>query len=156
MCDSVWCRVVDTAMVWIVTAGHAAVGCVDDGIAFQGGDVALPKVDPRLKGRQIGKIGHAPLGKAGAQIIVLNLQKIRTAGLRVPDVQQCPEQLPLALGVLRDAQLPVARVFFQKRPDQKQPPFSLVHGTHLLLYIRIPQPRRFVKYALLGDSVTGR
>lgn len=133
MCDSVWCRVVDAAMVWIVTAGHAAVGRIDDDIAFQGGDVALPEVEPRLKGRQIGKVGHAPFSKTAAQIIVLNLQKVRTAGLRFPDVQQRPEQLSLALGILRDAQLPVARVLFYKRPDQKQSPFSLVHGTHLLV-----------------------
>ena len=37
--------VVDTPVVGHIAAGHAAVGCVDDGIAAKGRDVALPEIE---------------------------------------------------------------------------------------------------------------
>ena len=43
--------VVDAAVVGTVAAGHAAVCGVDDGIALEGGNIALPEVQPRLQGR---------------------------------------------------------------------------------------------------------
>ena len=42
--------VVDAAVVRAVAAGHAAVGGVDNGIAPERCNIALPKVQPRLQG----------------------------------------------------------------------------------------------------------
>lgn len=103
--------VVDAAVVRAVAAGHAAVGGVHDGVAPQGGDVALPQVQPRLNGGKGCGIGDALLRSPLLQVGVLHLQKVFPAGLRRTHIQQPAQQLPLAVGVGRDADVPVGRVF---------------------------------------------
>lgn len=70
--------VVDAAVVRNIAAGHAGIGSVDDGIAFQRGDVALPEIQPRLDGRQVCNIGNALCGGLALQILVLHLWRSKS------------------------------------------------------------------------------
>ena len=56
-------------------------------------------------------IGDALLRSPLLQVGVLHLQKVFPAGLRRTHIQQPAQQLPLAVGVGRDADVPVGRVF---------------------------------------------
>ena len=57
------------------------------------------------------RIGDALLRSPLLQVGVLHLQKVFPAGLRRTHIQQPAQQLPLAVGVGRDADVPVGRVF---------------------------------------------
>ena len=70
--------VVDAAVVRNIAAGHAGIGSVADGIAFQRGDVALPEIQPRLDGRQVCNIGNALCGGLALQILVLRLWRSKS------------------------------------------------------------------------------
>ena len=80
--------VINTAMVRDIAAGHTAVGGVDDGIALQRGNIALPEVQPRLHGCKVSCIGNALCRGFALQIGVLRLQKIRIRALRCAKIHQ--------------------------------------------------------------------
>ena len=123
--------VVDTAVVRAVAAGHVAVGSVDDGITFQGGNVPLPEVQPRLQGRQVSRIGDAFCGDFLLQVRILYLQKVCADTPWFTDIQQAPQKLPLGVCVCRYPQSPILRVFFQKHLNKDRSPLTLVHGVRL-------------------------
>ncbi|WP_347553495.1 hypothetical protein [Faecalibacterium sp. OF04-11AC] len=105
-------------MVRAVAAGHAAVGGVDDGITFQGGNVPLPEVQPRLQERQVSRIGDAFCGSFLLQVRILYLQKVCADTPWFTDIQQAPQKLSLAVCVCRYPQSLILRVFFQKHPNE--------------------------------------
>ena len=65
--------VVDAAVVWHITAGHAGVGGVYDGIAGKGGDVSLSEIDAGLHLLQVLQSGDAFLFGFLCKISILNL-----------------------------------------------------------------------------------
>ena len=123
--------VVDAAVAGHIAAGHAAVGGVDDGVALQRGDVALPQVKGGFPaaggGGQAFKDGNALLGKLGAQVFVLHLQKLRAGIPGRAHIEQCAQQLLLPGGIVRDGQLPVFGGFCQQAAEQKTAAFGLGH-----------------------------
>ena len=131
--------VVDTAVVRAVAPGHAAVGGVDDGIAFQGGNVPLPEVQPRLQGRQVSRIGDAFCGDFLLQVRILYLQKVCADTPWFTDIQQAPQKLPLGVCVCRYPQFLILRVFFQKHPNEAYSPLTLVHSQTLFSIVRLGQ-----------------
>ena len=80
--------VVDTAVAGNETAEHFRIGGVDYHVAFQRGDVALPKIDVFLQRFQISYICNALARCFFLQILVLNLQKILADSLRHTDIEQ--------------------------------------------------------------------
>ena len=80
--------VVNAAMVGNIAAGHAGVCRVDDGIALERRNIALPEIQPRLNGCQVGNIRDTLCGGFVLQIGVLHLQKIRTNAHRSTDIHQ--------------------------------------------------------------------
>ena len=118
-------------MVRAVAAGHAAVGGVDDGITFQGGNVPLPEVQPRLQGRQVSRIGDALCSGFLLQVRILYLQKVCADTPWFTDIQQATQKLPLGVCVCRYPQFLILRVFFQKHPNEAHSPLTLVHGVRL-------------------------
>ena len=131
--------VVDTAVVGAVAPGHAAVGGIDNGIALERCNIALPEIQPRLQGRKVCHIRDALCGGFLLQIFVLYLQKVRAAAPWCTDIQQAPQKLALTVCICRNAHIPVFRVFLQKRPDQKQPPLTLVHSQTLFSIVCLGQ-----------------
>lgn len=99
--------VVDTAVVRHIAAGHTAVGCVDNGVAPQGCDVPLPKIESFPHGAQAVHIGNALGGGFCLQIFVLHTYKFRAAGRRLPHIEQGAQQLLLPCCVLRHGQITV-------------------------------------------------
>ena len=124
--------VVDAVVAGAVAAGHAGVGGVNDGVAAQRGDVPLPEVQIAPDGGQVAKIGDALLGDGGAEIVVLDGQKIGADGGGLPDVHQRAQEALLLLRVTRDGDFPVAGLLLQQRLNQKQAAFTLVHVSSLL------------------------
>mgnify|MGYP001154231301 CR=1 FL=1 len=94
-------------------AGHAAVGGVDDGVAFQRGDIALPEIQSRLDGGQVGSIGNTLCGGLILQICVLHLQELRADARRSAKVHQSPQELALAVRIGWYGYTPVLRLLFQ-------------------------------------------
>ena len=120
--------IVDATMVRNIAAGHTAVGSIDNGIALQRGNIALPKVQSRLHRCKVSHIGDTLCRIFALQIGVLHLQKICICALRRTKIHQSPQKLPLSLRLCRNTQIPIFRVFLQKRLNQKQPPLCLVHS----------------------------
>lgn len=92
--------VVDTPVIRAKAAEHLTVCGVDDGVAFQRCDIALPQVNIGADRRKGGKVGHALLKCFLAQIFVLHLQKLRVAGYRHPHIEKRTEQALLRLLLL--------------------------------------------------------
>ena len=69
-------HIVDAAVTRSIAAGHAAIGGVHNGAAFQRSNISLPEVDPRLYGCKVGDIRNAFPGSFLPQICVLHRQKI--------------------------------------------------------------------------------
>ena len=67
--------VVDAAVTGIEAAEHLRVGGVDDGVAFQRGDVTLPEIDTLLHRFQVGDIGDAFARSFFLQILILHTQE---------------------------------------------------------------------------------
>ena len=101
---------------------------IDDGIAFQCGNVTLPEIQPRLHGRQACNIGNTLCGSFALQIGVLHFQKIFICILRCANIHQAPQKLTLALRLCRNSNIPIFCFLFQKRLEQKQPPLRLIHS----------------------------
>ena len=97
--------IVDTPVVRTEATEHLIVRGVDDGVAFQRGNVALPQVNIGLDGREVGKVGHALLKCFLAQIFVLHPQKLRVAGYRHPHIEKRTEQALLRLLLLWNGQI---------------------------------------------------
>ena len=105
--------VVDAVVAGAVAAGHTGVGGVDDGVAPQGGDVPLPEVQTVPDGGKVGKVGDALFGDGGAEILVLDGQKIGADGGGLPDVHQRAEKPLLLLRVTGYGDVPIAGLLFQ-------------------------------------------
>ena len=73
------------------------------------------------------KDGNALLGKPGAQVFVLHLQKLRAGIPGRAHIEQCAQQLLLPGGIVRDGQLPVFGGFCQQAAEQKTAAFGLGH-----------------------------
>ena len=88
--------VVDAVVQRRPAAGHAVVGGVDDRVYRQGGDVAAPQAQPRIKrgggGGPDG--GDARLGDESLQQLVLGSQQIVVGGSRFAYVDECAEGQP--------------------------------------------------------------
>ena len=120
--------VVNAAVIWNIAAGHAGVRRVDNGVAPERGNIALPEVEPRLHGRQLRNICDALCGGLVLQVCVLHFQKSLIGAPRCADIHQPAQELPLAFRLCRYFDIPVFRFLFQKRPDEKHPSFGLVHS----------------------------
>lgn len=123
--------VVDTAVTGAEAPEQLAVGGVDNGVALQRGDVALPQVKGSFPaaggGGQAFKDGNALLGKLDAQVFVLHLQKLRAGIPGRAHIEQCAQQQLLPGGIVRDGQLPVFGGFCQQAAEQKTAAFGLGH-----------------------------
>lgn len=97
--------IVDTPVVRAKAAEHLIVRGVDDGVAFQCCDIALPQVNIGLDGREVGKVGHALFKCFLAQIFVLHPQKLRVAGYWRSNIEKCTEQALLRLLLLWNGQI---------------------------------------------------
>ena len=119
--------VVDAAVIGRIAAGHAGIGGVDDRVAFQCGNVALPEVQSRLHGREDTAVRYAFFGGRLTQVGILHAKKFRVAYLCRAHVQQSAQQKLLVGHILRNAPIAVFEPFVQERTNQKEPPFILVH-----------------------------
>ena len=92
--------VVDAVVQRRPAAGHAVVGGVDDRAHCQGGDVAAPQAQPRIKrGRGGGPDGgDARLGDESLQQLVLGSQQIVVDGPRLTYGDESAEREPQPLG----------------------------------------------------------
>ena len=80
--------IVDAAVTGTEAAEHLTVGGVDDRIASQRGNVALPKINIILNRLQIRYICDTLAAVFLLQISVLDLQKILARFFRHPDIEQ--------------------------------------------------------------------
>ena len=80
--------VVNAAMVGNIAAGHAGVCRVDDGIALERRNIALPEIQPRLNGCQVGNIRDTLCGGFVLQIGVLHLQELSADACWSADIHQ--------------------------------------------------------------------
>ena len=119
--------VVDAVVAGLIAAGHARVGGVDDGVANEGRDVPLPKVDARLHGRQVPEPGDAFLPRYLLQVFVLYPQKLLPDPAGHADVEQAPQKLSLFRFVGGYCDSPILRLLVQQRTDQILPSFRLIH-----------------------------
>ena len=110
-------------MAGAVAAGHAAVGGVDDGVAFQRRDVPLPEIEIAFHRRQIVQAGNAFLCNGFFQIRVLYGEKLLADLTGHAHVHQAAQQLPLLLRSRGDVVAAIARRFVQQLPDEKLPLF---------------------------------
>ena len=89
--------VVDAAVVRDITAGHAGVCRIDDGVTPKRCNIPLPEIQPRLNRRQVVKIGNALCGGFSLQIFVLSFQNLRIHTPGRTNIHQSPQKLALAL-----------------------------------------------------------
>lgn len=80
--------VVDAAVVRDIAAGHAAVCRIDDGIALERCNIALPEIQSRLNGSKVSHIGDTFCCVFTLQIGVLYFQKICICVLRRTKIHQ--------------------------------------------------------------------
>ena len=91
--------VVDTCMHRYKTAQHLRIGCVDDRIHRQPGDVALPYRHAILNHRDIGKPDNTLFFRAALQVFVLNSQYAFRHLPRHTDVHKRAQDTALSLRV---------------------------------------------------------
>ena len=120
--------VVDAAVIGDIAAGHAGVCRIDDGIALERCNIALPEIQTWLHRRKVCNISDTFCLVFALQIGVLHFQKTFICVLRRTNIHQAPQKLPLAVQLCRNINIPIFRFFLQKRPDQKQPPLCLGHS----------------------------
>ena len=108
--------IVDTPVVRTEATEQRAVRGIDDSVAFQRCDIALPQVNIGADRRKGSKVGHALLQCFLAQIFVLHLQKLRVAGFRRSDIEKCAEQALLRLLLRRRCDFFAA--FIRKSSDE--------------------------------------
>ena len=97
--------IVDAPVIRAKAAEHLTVCGVDDSVAFQRGNVALPQVNIGLDGREGSKVSHTLLPRFLAQIFVLHPQKLRVAGYRRTNIEKRAEQALLRLLLLWNGQI---------------------------------------------------
>ena len=107
--------IVNAAVAGDKAAQHLAVCGVDNGIAFQRGNVATPEVHPLPHRRQVLNVRDPLLPGFLSQVCILNLKKLLAHRLRHPDVQQGSEQVLLLLNVLRQFHA----IIFRPLPEQR-------------------------------------
>ena len=114
-------------IVYTAVAGHKAaeqlaVGRVDDPAAPQGGDIALPQVNPRLHRLQTAEIGDPPAAELLLQIIILHPQKLRPHRARRAEIEQGTEQSALFPLPRRNAPIGEIVPLGEQGADQPDPP----------------------------------
>ena len=97
--------IVDTPVVRTEATEHLIVRGIDDGVAFQCCDIALPQVNIGADRHKSSKVGHALLPRFFFEIFVLHLQKLRVAGFRHPHIEKRTEQALLRLLLLWNGQI---------------------------------------------------
>ena len=80
--------VVDAAVAGIEATEHLRIGGVDDGVASQCGDVALPKIDTLLHRQKISDIGNALARSFLLQILILHTHEILADRRGHTDIEQ--------------------------------------------------------------------
>lgn len=97
--------IINTAVIRTEAAEHLTVCGIDDSVAFQRSDIALPQVNIGADGRDGSKVGQALLPRFFTQIFVLHPQKLRVAGFRRTNIEKRTEQALLRLLLLWNGQI---------------------------------------------------
>ena len=80
--------VVDTSVTGTEAAEHLRIGGIDDCVAFQRGNIALPKIDTLLHGQKIGNIGNAFARSLLLQVFILHAHEILADRRGHTDIEQ--------------------------------------------------------------------
>ena len=139
--------VVDTAVTGAEAPEQLAVGGVDNGVALQRGDVALPQVNAGFQRGKVGDIGDLFLRNRLLQIFVLNLQKFLSRRFRLPEIEKTAQKsfpCRFSFGRLDAGKL---RDFLLQCADQPDPPFFLCHAI-------LPFGKKFYSLTTLMRSPT--
>ena len=87
--------IIDAAMAGDEAAQQRGIGRVDDGVATQGSDIALPKVNSSLRRLKVRYIGNSFLPGFLLQISVLYCQEFPAGRAGHSDIKQGTKQAPL-------------------------------------------------------------
>ena len=89
--------IVDAPVIRAEATEHLTVCGIDDSVAFQCCDIALPQINIGADRRKGSNVGHALLPRFFTQIFVLHPQELRVAWYRRTNIEKRTEQALLRL-----------------------------------------------------------
>ena len=120
--------VVDAVMAGLVAASHAAVGSVDNGTAFQRGNVPTPEIDSLPHRGQFRQPCNLLCSQFLLQVGILHFQKFPANGCRMANIHKRAQQNLLTVSICRNLLAAAGRTLPQQFLDQISSSFFLIHG----------------------------